>query len=59
MVLSLNFQKVATLFQGLKMNEKQIAYIKKHNSKLDMWHKLGDVYINDVILKRLMKKYED
>ena len=26
-------------------------------SKLDMWHKLGDVYINDAILKRLLKKY--
>jgi len=27
-------------------------------SKLDMWHKLGDVYINDAILKRLLKKYK-
>ena len=27
-------------------------------SKLDMWHKLGDVYINDAVLKRLLKKYE-
>jgi hypothetical protein len=28
-------------------------------SKLDMWHKLGDVYINNVVLERLLKKYED
>jgi len=28
-------------------------------SKLDMWHKLGDVYINNNVLKRLLKKYKD
>ena len=58
-----NFQKVATLLRELKMkefkyNKKQTEYIKRHNSKLDMWHKLGDAYINDEMLKRLLKKYK-
>jgi len=41
-----------------KYNKKQTEYIKRHNSKLDMWHKLGDAYINDEMLKRLLKKYK-
>ena len=26
-------------------------------SQLDRWHKLGDVYVNEVVLKRLLKKH--
>ena len=26
-------------------------------SQLDRWHKLGDVYVNESVLKRLLKKH--
>jgi hypothetical protein len=43
--MSQNFQKVVTL-------------LPERKTKMDFWHKLGDVYINDEILKRLLKKYK-